>query len=81
MTEHPYRCGDFGNSRPLTIASDQAGYLGAIYVFDGMVGSQGELVMRSVSEPVKFGEVPGIERIISGKIDGNGTLYRSCVSL
>jgi len=39
MTEHPYRCGDFGKGEPLTIVSGQARYLGTIYVFDGTVGS------------------------------------------
>jgi hypothetical protein len=41
--------------------------------FDGTVGSQGELVMRKAPTPVVTGSTPGVERIINGRIEGNGT--------
>lgn len=55
---------------PLIIANGQA----RLPVFEGTVGPQGELVMRRHAEPVKRGITPGIESVISGRIDGNGTI-------
>ena len=55
---------------PLIIANGQA----RLPVFEGTVGPQGVLVMQRHAEPVKRGITPGIEAVISGRIDGNGTI-------
>lgn len=58
-----------GRAGALTVANGQA----RLPLYEGTVGSQGELVMRRVSEPTKFGAFPGIEGVISGRIDKDGT--------
>lgn len=57
---------------PLHIEHGQARYTNATgYKLRGTVGPQGELAMRSASEPAKYGGMT-IERAITGKIDGDG---------
>jgi hypothetical protein len=60
----------------LTIVNGQARYsspgLQRTSEFEGTVGSQGELAMRSVEPSSKISA--GIEIFVSGKIDGNGTV-------
>jgi hypothetical protein len=56
----------------------QARYLGRYY--EGTVGLQGELAMRNVPEPVKWGGIPGVEKIISGWIDKDGTVRARQIS-
>ncbi len=63
---------------PLTIVNGQAQYSGfglrTPYEFTGTVGSKGELAMQSAAAPVIRGDRPGIEIIVQGRIDGNGTV-------
>ena len=59
---------------PLTIAMGQARYTSATgRQLEGTVGSQGELAMRFVAPPGSGGYRP-IELIVSGRIDGTGTV-------
>jgi hypothetical protein len=66
------RCGDYPTLQPLIILNGEARYPGKR--LEGMVGSQGQLAMRFVSEPAVGGVTPGVERVISGRIDGDGTV-------
>jgi hypothetical protein len=60
----------------ITIANGHARHTGARgREFEGTVGPQGELFMRSAPEPVVGGTQPGDERIFSGRIDGTGMLH------
>jgi len=45
-----------------------------LVTFEGTVGPQGELLMRSAPTPAKFGSTPGIEVIVSGRIGSAGTV-------
>ncbi len=47
---------------------------GDLVTFQGTVGPQGELLMRSAPTPTKFGSTPGIEVIVSGRIGIDGTV-------
>jgi hypothetical protein len=66
--------------RPLTIARGEARVSAASSShsvraeFEGMVGSQGELAMRSVNPA---SDAPA-ERLLNGRIDGTGTV-RACL--
>jgi hypothetical protein len=42
--------------------------------FEGTAGPQGELMMRNNGTPLKWGDQPGDEWIIYGRIGGNGTI-------
>jgi hypothetical protein len=53
----------------LTVTNGQA----RLPLYEGTVGSQGELMLRRVPEPTKFGAFPGVEGVISGRIDKDGT--------
>jgi hypothetical protein len=68
---HVKRCGAYKGG-PLTVVNDHARYGGGPG-FDGRVGSQGDLTMRLVS-PIYKSNAPGVEIIIMGRIDGNGTV-------
>ena len=61
------QCREPGAWHSLVIVNGRARLL----QFEGTVGSQGELAMRSASEPAKYGGMT-IERAITGKIDGDG---------
>jgi hypothetical protein len=59
---------------PLTIAMGQAHYTSATgQQLKGTVGSQGELALRVSAPPTSGGYRP-IELIVSGTIDGSGTV-------
>jgi hypothetical protein len=78
------RMGQCPNRRPgpLTIANAQARFrYGRQREFEaeGTVGSQGELVMRLVPTPGNK-TTPGIESIVNGRIDGNGTVTARQIS-
>jgi hypothetical protein len=66
------QCQDFQTVTPLVIANGQArrdGNLG----FEGTVGSQGELAMRSKDPPPGWhGVQPGYEFSVNGRIDATG---------
>jgi len=67
------QCGEMRHVGPLTIANGQARYTGgASNHFDGTVGTQGELAMRLEPRPGNK-NTPGIEIIVSGKVDSDGT--------
>ncbi len=76
-TEHILRCGDYKGG-PLIIVNGQARYLGRYY--QGTIGPRGELAMRNVPEPVKWGGIPGVEKFISGGIDKDGTVRARQIS-
>jgi hypothetical protein len=61
---------------PLIILNGQARYTAPRRDFEGTVGPQGELTMRAATGiPAKVGwGSPGIERLITGRIDGSGTV-------
>jgi len=74
------QCGDY-TGRPLTIANGQARYpgLGRLTAagFEGAVGPQGRLAMRLADTPAPRGRgaSPGVEIIVNGQIDANGTVH------
>jgi hypothetical protein len=62
-----------GRAGSLTIINGQA----RLPIFEGTVGSQGELMMRRIPEPFgrhDGGAIPGLEGIVSGRIDKDGTI-------
>jgi hypothetical protein len=59
-----------GRAGSLTITNGQA----RLQFYEGTVGSQGELAMRRVPEPVKRGGMPGVEGIVTGRIEKDGTV-------
>jgi hypothetical protein len=68
------RCRDL-KAGPLTIINGRVQYSGSSgLLFEGRVGSHGELTMRAVPSPTSGGSSPGVEIMTSGIIDGNGTL-------
>jgi hypothetical protein len=68
------RCRDL-KAGPLTIINGRVQYSGSGgLLFEGSVGSHGELTMRAVPSPTSGGSSPGVEIMTSGMIDGNGTL-------
>jgi hypothetical protein len=67
-SHHILQCED-RRRKSLIIINGQA----RLPVFEGMVGSQGELALRHVPTPGKGGSA-GVERIIYGRIDDNGTV-------
>jgi hypothetical protein len=79
VTNRIGRCGDY-TGRPLTITNGQARYPGLGRLtsagFEGTVGPQGELALRLASTPATraAGASPGVEIIINGKIESNGTV-------
>ena len=79
VTNRLGRCGDY-TGRPLTIANGQARYPGLGRLtsagFEGTVGPQGELALRLASTPATraAGASPGVEIIINGKIESDGTV-------
>lgn len=74
------RCGDY-RGPPLTIVNGEVRYptRGRLTAagFEGTVGPQGELAMRLAPTPASRGSgaSPGVEMIINGKIDSNGTVH------
>jgi hypothetical protein len=73
-TEHILRCGNYPKGGPLTIMNGQARFSAGGPGFEGRIGSRGELVMRRVPEPASKAVDAGIERVITGRIDGDGTV-------
>lgn len=71
ITNHIRQCRDRKAASPLTIVNGHAHLL----LYEGTVGSHGELAMRNTPAPVKFGTTPGVEITISGKIDADGTVH------
>jgi len=67
---------------PLTIVNGSARYTGAAgSEFEGTVGPQGELTMRSIEPAPKVGwGSPGILRIFNGRIDGTGMIYARVIT-
>ena len=63
---------------PIIVVNGRARYKGRYY--EGTVGSQGELAMRNVAEPVKWGGIPGVEKFVSGRIDKDGTVRARQIS-
>jgi hypothetical protein len=67
---------------PLIIQNGQARRYSkaGVSTFEGTVGPEGELTMRFAATPTKFGAMPGIERIVNGKIDQDGTVRARQIS-
>jgi hypothetical protein len=59
---------------PLIIVNGQARRYSkaGLVTFEGTVGPQGELLMRSAPAPAKFGTIAGIEVMVSCRIGGDG---------
>lgn len=70
ITNHILRCPDRRAARPLVIVNSRARLL----LYEGTVGSKGELEMRNTPQPTKFGTLPGSEVTINGSIDADGTV-------
>jgi hypothetical protein len=70
VTNHILQCPERKAAGPLTIVNSHAHLL----LYEGTVGSHGELAMRNTPEPIKFGTTPGVEITISGRIEGDGTV-------
>jgi hypothetical protein len=75
------RCPQYGTPGPLIIENGHARYSGpgplTAAGFEGTVGPLGQLALRlRSSAPASRGggSSPGIEMVVSGKIDGNGTV-------
>jgi hypothetical protein len=74
-TAHLRQCPNWGGPGRLLIVNGHAQYpYGKPTIYEGTVGPQGELMMRSNSTPVVRGESPGVERTIMGIIDNSGTV-------
>jgi len=67
---------------PLIIVNGQARRYSkaGVVTFEGTVGGRGELTMRFAAAPTKFGAMPGIERIVNGRIDEDGTVRARQIS-
>jgi hypothetical protein len=75
-TAHLRQCPNWGGRGRLHVEYGHAQYPhGKPPIYEGTVGLQGELTMRSNSTPVVRGESPGVERTIRGIIDGTGTVH------
>jgi hypothetical protein len=72
ITEHLQRCLDRSPPRPLVIVNGHA----RLFRYGGTVGAQGELLMQRDPEPWGrgAGSSVGVEVIISGRIDNDGTV-------
>jgi hypothetical protein len=75
-TAHLRQCPNWGGPGRLLIVDGHAQYpRGKPPIYEGTVGPQGELRMRSEASPVVRGESPGVERTITGMIDSTGTVH------
>jgi hypothetical protein len=78
----PYQCREYPNVLPLIIVNGQARRYskGGLLTYEGTVGPHGELAMRNVPTPANKGVIPGIERVLTGRIYSDGTVRARQIS-